>query len=178
MKLLRPRYSRIERTITALLRKHSVSKAPVPVDRIVRVEGVILKIGDLGTKSGLFLRGADGDVIAVNSNQPETRRRFTIAHEFGHCVLHAGMTAHSDEAFRVRYRDERSSLGCDVEEMEANFFAASLLMPKVLLDRDHAEDYVDIDDASACAPLAGRYGVSQHAMGIRLMNLYGHLASF
>lgn len=178
MKLLRPRYARIERTIAALLEKHRVREAPVPVERMVQDEGISLKAGDLGAKSGLMLRGPDGDVIAVNSAQPRTRQRFTIAHEFGHVVLHADMTAHSDESFRVKYRDERSSLGSDVEEMEANFFAAALLMPKALLDRDHAQEYVDIDDSEACTPLARRYQVSQQAMGIRLMNLYGHLASF
>jgi Zn-dependent peptidase ImmA (M78 family) len=178
MKLLRPRYSRIERMILALLDKYEIKAAPVPIEQMVREEGIRLKAGDLGSKSGLMLRGPEGTVIGVNSTQQRTRQRFTIAHEFGHCLLHADMTAHSDEAFRVKYRDERSSLGSDVEEMEANFFAASLLMPKALLDRDQAQDYVDIDDAEACAPLARRYQVSMQAMSIRLMNLYGHLASF
>ena len=58
-----------------------------------------------------------------------------------------------------------------MEEIEANFFAASLLMPERFLDADGGVDAID-DDAMV-SDLAARYQVSPQAMSLRLANLYG-----
>ena len=51
-------------------------------------EVIFDKLGD--DVSGLLVREADRVVIGVNDAHPETRQRFTIAHELGHLVLHQG----------------------------------------------------------------------------------------
>ena len=64
-----------------------------------------------------------------------------------------------------------SSSAVNVEEIEANFFAACLLMPRRFLEADPDAALVDVEDAEAVANLARRYNVSPHAMSIRLGNL-------
>jgi Zn-dependent peptidase ImmA (M78 family) len=65
-----------------------------------------------------------------------------------------------------------SSQGTDDDEREANFFAASLLMPKQFLEEDLAgEDYVDLLDDDFLSELARKYGVSSQALVNRLKNL-------
>ena len=107
----------------------------------------------------------------MNKKQAPARQRFTLAHELAHALLHPGKEVRFDKDFRVNLRSEASGLGVDVEEIEANFFAASLLMPRRFLQADPEAALVDVEDARAVARLATRYGVSPHAMTIRLGNL-------
>src|SRR3954470_4270018 len=69
-------------------------------------------------------------IIGINSSHPETRKRFTIAHEMGHLVLHQLDQVHVDKQFLVKLRDDISSQAIDPHEIEANAFAAALLMPE------------------------------------------------
>lgn len=77
-----------------------------------------------------------------------------------------------DREFRVRLRDDVSSQGTDEAEREANFFAASLLMPREFLEADLAkEEYVDLLDDDLLRALGKKYGVSTQALVNRLKNL-------
>lgn len=167
----RPRYTRIEQLTDALLVAAGVSAPPVPVDKIVQAQGITIRTTHLGDLSGLVVRKGKETVIGVNKEHALTRRRFTIAHELAHALLHHGEEVRYDRDFRVNLRSEASGLGVDVEEIEANFFAARLLMPRRFLEADPAAAVVDMEDAQAVAALAKRYGVSAHAMSIRLGNL-------
>lgn len=67
-------------------------------------------------------------VILINEKQiTETGRNFTLAHEFAHYVLHE-----KQEKFRFRLDlfDYKADTTKSKQETEANYFAASLLMPK------------------------------------------------
>ena len=176
LKPLRVRYSKIAATVQELLDRHGVSGPCVPVQAIARGEGLDVKQGDLGQVSGMLVRGTAGATIGVNSKHAPTRRRFTIAHELGHFLLHEGLLSHVDKDFRVNYRDDESSLATNIEEIEANTFAASLLMPEPFLQALNAEDAVD--DDSRVAELAAEFDVSRHAMSLRLINLYGRYKPF
>lgn len=167
----RPRYTRIEQLTDALLVAAGVSAPPVPVDRIVQAQGIAIRATSLGDVSGLVVRKGKEIVIGVNKDHPPTRRRFTIAHELAHALLHHGKEVRYDRDFRVNLRSEASGLGVDVEEIEANFFAARLLMPRRFLEADPEAALVDVEDAQAVGKLAKRYGVSVHAMSIRLGSL-------
>ena len=98
----------------------------------------------------------------------------TIAHELGHFFLHARDTVHVDDL--VKLRDERSAKGTDIQEMEANLFAAELLMPQRFLKED-LKDFgkLDLLDDQKMESLAAKYGVSNQAMAVRL-NYLGYLA--
>jgi Zn-dependent peptidase ImmA (M78 family) len=167
----RPRYTRIEQLANALLVEAGVSDSPVPVDVIVMARGITLQATNLGEVSGLVVRQGKEIVIGVNKKEALTRQRFTIAHELGHALLHHGEEVRFDKDFRINLRSEASGLGVHIEEIEANFFAACLLMPRRFLEADPAAALVDVEDARAVAVLAKRYGVSAHAMSIRLGNL-------
>jgi len=71
----------------------------------------------------------DRYVITVNSFHPWVRRRFTVAHELAHFVLHRDLIGDGiiDNAM---YRDGRIG---DQRERQANRYAASLLMPPSLV---------------------------------------------
>jgi len=70
------------------------------------------------------------------------------------------------------HRDERSSEGTDEHEIEANIFAAELLMPAAFLERDLEQlDPADLLDEDGLISLAAAYRVSPQALTFRLANL-------
>lgn len=169
MKPVRPRYQVVERTASNLLMRAGVSAPAVPVERLIQAEGIQLRYPDLGKNaSGVLVRKDGMMVIGVNRTHPKVRQRFTAAHELGHALLHEGVDVRHDAEFRVNLRSGLSSQGIDPEEVEANHFAACLLMPRDFLEADPDAFMVDAEDATAVSALARSYGVSSHAMGLRL----------
>jgi Zn-dependent peptidase ImmA (M78 family) len=112
-------------------------------------------------------------VIGVNSHHPKTRQRFTIAHEVGHFCLHGHEELRVDKGlFVIRNRDATSSTGTDIEEIEANLFAAELLMPAKWLERDLLEGLgSNKRDDNLISELAKKYLVSDQALTIRTSSL-------
>ena len=128
-----------------------------------------------GELAGMLIRDdADrGIVIGVNSLHHPSRQRFTIAHECGHLRLHEGKQAYIDRSpLRINRRDELSSQATDVEEIEANRFAAELLIPHRMILDDLLESDMDIEDETGLRKLADRYGVSLQAMTLRIRSVF------
>jgi len=127
----------IERETQNLLEANDLTRAPVPVEGLARSLRIDVRYS-AGAEdvSGALSRNDDSVVIAVNSAQHENRQRFTIAHEIGHFLLHRGTKVHFDEDFRINYRNATSSDAKKRDEIEANAFAAALLMPEPFLRRD------------------------------------------
>ncbi|MEI9922780.1 MAG: ImmA/IrrE family metallo-endopeptidase [Bradyrhizobium sp.] len=172
MNVLRARYSKIDALTAELLTKYGVLGPPVPVEGIARGEGASLVFKQFNNEiSGLLLREGNNAIIAVEKKQSPARRRFTVAHELGHLLLHQGKEVRVDTAFRVNLRSPASSTAEDVEEIESNAFAAALLMPEIFLRKDTAGLILDIDDEARAQALAKRYDVSAQAMTLRLVNL-------
>lgn len=170
MTIKRVRYAKIERLVGGVLSNAGVEKPAVDVKRLIHDRNIEIRFGHLGDISGLIARRDGCTIIGVNNDQTATRQRFTLAHEFGHYLLHEGISSHADNTFRINYRDGKSSKASDVDEMEANFFAACLLMPKTFLDNERA--YYDVDNDDLVSRLADKFEVSQHAMSLRLSNVY------
>jgi len=121
--------------------------------------------------SGIVHRNKDGSaVIGVNSSHPIQRQRFTIAHEIGHVLLHTDENLHIDKNFPIGLRNEISGKSVDENEIEANQFAAALLMPPDFLKED-IKRFVGKDVLFAIRKLAKKYKVSEQAMSIRLSSL-------
>jgi Zn-dependent peptidase ImmA (M78 family) len=174
MRLRRPRYARIKRELAAILERANVVAPPVPVEKIAKMLGARIQQANFNNQvSGILVRKGDDVVIGVASEQSKNRQRFTIAHELGHLILHEGEEVHVDREFRVKLRSRVSSEAVDVDEIEANAFAAGLLMPETLLRKDVKNFDVDFEDASQVDSLAKRYNVSSQAMTFRLLNLLG-----
>jgi Zn-dependent peptidase ImmA (M78 family) len=121
--------------------------------------------------SGVLFRSDTGEtVIGVNDSHSPTRQRFTIAHELGHFRLHPD-TLYLDGFVR---RDDQSSLAVSRHEIEANAFAAELLMPREqVLEELNAslQRQPDADPGKLVRRLARMFDVSEQAMEFRLLNL-------
>lgn len=167
--------SDIQNVAEQVLQGASVHKPPVPVERLARHAGAEVRYEPLdGELSGMLFQEGDRAIVGVNALHSKSRQRFTIAHELGHLQLHDRSGIHIDHKFRVRLRGERSSQAVDPEEIEANRFAAELLMPAAMIDADLdklVDDTVDYDDEDLVRQLAERYEVSTQAMAFRLINL-------
>lgn len=170
---MRIRWSRIQRTVRALLAEFEVEEPPVPIRELARGCGArIVKVpGEDDDIDGFLYREGKQAVIGVNQDQALVRQRFTIAHELGHLLLHDHDEIHVDRGFRVRLRSGASREGLDRDEMEANRFAAELLMPMDFLRADLEEQEFDLADDDELRSLARRYGVSTQALAIRLNGL-------
>ena len=148
----------------------------VPVERIIRARKIVLQYAPLdGDLSGMaFIKDGVG-IIGVNALHHPNRQRFSAAHELGHHVLHAEQireAVHVDRGIRILYRDDVSSLGTQPMEVQANVFAAELLMPTALLASAIADGGVDIEDEASIEILAKRFRVSTAAMRFRLLSQF------
>jgi Zn-dependent peptidase ImmA (M78 family) len=167
------RHKLIHQTVSRLLEDAGVLGPGFDVRLIAKKQGaIVVEEPNENDFSGFLYRSNDSaPVIGVNSNHAPPRKRFTIAHELGHHLLHPKSGVHLDQAI-VQMRDARASAGVDDEEMEANRFAAELLMPRNFLEADlEALGPIHADDERAIASLARKYQVSPQAMAIRLSTL-------
>jgi Zn-dependent peptidase ImmA (M78 family) len=163
---------RITAAAERLLRLGKVEREPVPVRQLAKLAGALVRRGTLPEDlSGFLLRQAGGTIVGVNTDHSETRQRFTIAHEIGHLVLHPQQSYVDRRFFPVHFRDERSSRAEDLVEIQANQFAADLLMPKRLLEAAVGRKGIDIEDQPEVDRVAQRFGVSTQALTYRLINL-------
>jgi Zn-dependent peptidase ImmA (M78 family) len=168
--------SRVNEIVQRLLTAASITEPPIPVERIARQAGAVVSYQPFDAEdiSGLLYRTADSaPVIGVNSNNAKVRQRFTIAHELGHLQLHEKQELILDRHVQVNFRDSTSSTASNQEEIEANQFAAELLMPRALLER-HLRVLLNgrpLTDNDLVGRLAARFEVSHQAMEFRLASL-------
>ncbi len=159
-----------------LLKSARIDSPPVSVDRIAAKLKAQLSFEPFEGKddiSGILYRDELQTVIGINSTHSKARQRFTIAHEIGHLVLHKG-ELFVDQTVRVNFRDKRSSLAEDQQEIEANKFAAELLMPPEMIRREVVKCIAKkkvATDMHLITELARVFEVSEQAMGYRLFNL-------
>lgn len=185
MALTKKKREQIYDSVERLLKLVDTNKPPVPVERIARLRSAEIRyvLFD-GEVSGLLAREGERIVIGVNSLHSKARQRFTIAHELGHLELnhlelYKDNEIHVDRNFRVMLRDEKASQATDPIEMEANAYAAELLMPTKMLiaERELRSNGVDYEDDDLIRSLATRYKVSMQAMTFRLANLAEFLSA-
>ena len=159
-----------------LLKSARIENPPVRVDKIAEKLKAKLSFEPFEGKddiSGILYRGEKQTIIGINSTHSKARQRFTIAHEIGHLVLHDG-ELFVDQSVRVNFRDKRSSLAEDKQEIEANKFAAELLMPKEMIRREVVKCIAKkraATEPQLIIELARIFEVSEQAMGYRLFNL-------
>lgn len=156
-----------------LLKKCGISTAPVNVEGIASSLGILLRRTPAEDQvSGFLFKQKSGPtVIGVNSLHHPNRQRFTIAHELGHFILHDFDDVHVDE-YVMKLRSPESSTGENKDEVEANRFAAELLMPEGILEQEIARLGVqDVSNDRAMQQLAKQFQVSVQAMSNRLMTL-------
>ncbi|MEX0832945.1 MAG: ImmA/IrrE family metallo-endopeptidase [Actinomycetota bacterium] len=169
----------IEKKAWRILEDSGVKRPPVPVEVVARELGaeLVFEPFEGGGISGMLFRDRDNsrNVIGVNSAHPQTRQRFTVAHELGHLLLGDGRKRTVlDRELRVDFRDQVSSTASSAEEIKANSFAAALLMPRTWVEEEFwrlAESGPDRRGDELVLELAIKFKVSPQAMDIRLANL-------
>ena len=102
----------------------------------------------------------EGEIL-LNPNEPNSRKRFTLAHEIGHIVLkHQG----DGEKRTVDKREDMEKMSKSPKEYAADAFAAELLMP--------AEEFTKYwIQCANIFQLAEMFFVSKQAALIRIENL-------
>ena len=164
----------VESRASALLKQFQIDSPPVPVEQLARDLGARLSFEPFDDEmSGMLYRDGDRVIIGINSAHAQTRQRFSIAHEIGHLLLHEGRPMFVDKAVRVNWRNGDAALGEISEEVEANRFAAALLIPTPLLKAAITRivrNNDEIDTETLIRELANRFLVSQQAMDYRLAN--------
>ncbi|NKJ77832.1 ImmA/IrrE family metallo-endopeptidase [Rhizobium leguminosarum] len=108
--------------------------------------------------------------IIYDRRQNRGRRAYTIAHEFGHFMLHRRLVDEDpdfDGGFRCSKEAVEHGSGKDIEK-EANEFAATLLMP--LDDFRRIIPANELADLERLGQAAQRYGVSLTAATLRWLS--------
>lgn len=158
-----------------LLAQLNIRKFPVPVEDIARHLGAKVTYQPFDQRdnlSGVLFKENGKVVIAVNSKDPAPRKRFTIAHECGHLALKHKGDIFVDQAIRLK-RDGSSGLAIDPLEIEANGFAAELLMPRAWILEEYTKRIgrENLKPMALVRDLARAFEVSEKAMEYRLENL-------
>ena len=143
------------------------SAIPIKVVPLARKLGInVFEVAWPDNVSGKIQRdeergGDSGFAIYLNKAHPNTRKRFTLAHEIAHYILHEyeiGDGIFDDALYRSGLSDK--------VEIEANNLAADILMPRTELE-NRISDGVDVPS------LACQFEVSEQAMSIRLGKSFG-----
>ena len=156
------RQQQIDHTITALKNRTGLSYPQNSLLDIARELGVTVSFAPLpASDSGQNIDGVihwepGGAKIIINENYSPTRKTFTLAHELGHYLLHP-----DQDKLRIDHFNYAESSQESLEETEANYFAASLLMPQ--------EEFINVLSLTPdVSQIAQYFGVSEVAVKNRL----------
>jgi len=133
---------------------------PIDPTIIARKMGVAVIPDNYLDHSGHFWFDKNGvPNISYNDSEPEKRKRFTIAHELGHYVNGDNNVPRDTNLSFDRYN-------YDIREVNANRFAAELLMPDNVVIH-----LINFKFVHSIEKLAKYFAVSTGAMHYRLVNL-------
>lgn len=141
-----------EKAESLLQRTFATTVAPVDVDATAERLCLLVRDALLEDMDGCLV--SDGNMGVILTNRAlayARRRRFTVAHEIGHFVLHKTSLKQ-----RGHFSDGSSDLhdfNCSEgsEEAEANVFASCLLMPQILLPSSFGQNkpmFADVESIS------------------------------
>ena len=184
----------IEAKVQEFLQEHhSDNTLPIPIEEIIDLKmGIhIVPTPDMMAISGVdAVTSHDLKQINIDNEQFEkkpNRARFTLAHEVGHIVLHKDFIDAQNFKEEAEWRTfVLNDLHRDPMEVQANIFAAYLLMPSDHLEREFAQAKIELSTNPAfkgnpmpadkiLAPylaksMAQKFEVSEETMTYRLTN--------
>lgn len=124
----------------------------------IRIREELLKEGTLGACKVVGLKRL---VVISTAITYEVQKRFTVAHETGHILLHHGTSyCTKDDLFGYRSSKDR--------ENDANKFASACLLPQTAVLKALRRNDISFDMAKG---LAEQYGISLTSTLIRLVTL-------
>lgn len=107
----------IDDIISYLVKKYH-TRNPFELAKCLNIE---ILFEELGTINGYYNRPLRMKQIHINCNLNDGMKRFTCAHELGHALLHPNAN--------TPFLQKHTLLSVNKMEIEANTFAASLLIP-------------------------------------------------
>lgn len=165
-----------------ILERFNVSTPPIQIKSIAEKFHINVTTHNLSDDvSGILIIKGKTVMIGYNPNHSRLRQRFTIAHELGHYVLnHQRDGLFVDKInkpkndFAVFFRNNESSTGEYQQEVEANAFAAELLMPEHIVIEKVEQYGLDLSDENeeTIIFLANLFEVSKQAMSFRIGNIF------
>ena len=166
-----------EKKAISLLKEEKVTEPPINIANIAKGLGLQLSyepFDGIDDISGMLYCDNENNILGINSAHSHTRQRFSIAHEVGHFLLHK-KKLFVDKKMRIAFRDSKSSMAIDKQEIDANAFAAEILMPREFIENELKKEMADIKDnieiENIISALAKTFQVSTQAMRYRLINL-------
>lgn len=115
--------------------------------------------------SGMCLKANGYKFLLINSDQSRGRQHFTIAHELYHLFI--------QEEFKIHICNTGSKAQTDINEIKADIFASTLLMPEIGIKSMIPKQELDNSSLSISTllMLEHYFSVSHSAMIIRLEEL-------
>lgn len=163
----------VENRASEILRRHGLFSVPVDPVVLANREGIKVHNATFSDDalSGMIAKRGSNVTLLVNQSDPPYRKRFTIAHELGHHFLHlmgdGDFVDSKVDLFRNTEPADTVQENVTPQrraEIQANQFAAALLMPAELV----RSAYRKTEDLTE---LAREFNVSEEAMGYRLTQL-------
>ncbi len=157
----------IESRAKEVLRQQGLNTIPVDPVILANLLGMSVHNAKFADDNlvGMIAKRGDKVTLLVNASDPPYRKRFTIAHELGHHFLHLledGEFVDSEaDLFRLPHDDQKQVAPQRRREVQANMFAAALLMPS-----DEVE--ARWDKCRSVQEMARIFNVSESALGIRI----------
>jgi hypothetical protein len=148
------------REVVKVLRLRAVEE--IDVEEIAALYDLFVIDGGLSGAQGRLVHRENRGRIRIQTNLAEpARRRYIVAHELGHHLLHAERVALCAERDLVRYEPGNA-------ETEANAFAAEVLMPRALFEPhcDVARPCLDV-----VRSIARQFRTTLTATAIRFVDL-------
>jgi len=162
-----PRRKLAREMALALLKEQKVTAPEVDVDAIARALGLTVEYVEVDGKISGQLYPDLREIVVNTRGRSRGRQRFTLAHELGHWRFRHHLLSELPPdtlGYAGAFEDEGSSEGRSNVEVEANTFAAELLMPSPWIRKIPKPL-----NLGAPHRLAETYGVSDQAMYYQLM---------
>ena len=149
---------------------------PVPVEEIACALDIVeIRVEPLKSFEGALIttgpEKGEGSIV-VNAENRRRRRRYTIGHELGHFLHPQHLPPVGGSYCAADDMSRSSSAGMNksaLQEVQANVFAAELLLPRKCFLRDlRGKSGLDLEHVVA---LAGRYDTSKEATARRYVAL-------
>lgn len=118
----------IKRVVENLRKKYN-TKCPFSLADYL---GILLVIQPMGKTLGMYKYINRNKVIFLNSNLNENKKRYVLAHEIGHAVLHTKSSC---------FFTNTKNLNKLKKECEANLFAAEFLINNENIDFFYIKEY-------------------------------------
>lgn len=137
-----------------------INNPPVPIYELIEIYGLSTYVANFDNAEVAGYLDFDQKRIVLSKKDNDRRQTFTAAHELGHWIMHRNYVEENED-IRGVYRKPIGS-ETDKFEIQANSFAANLLVPDKMLLL-----YLNLSDQE----ISDIFKVSRSVIGFRRQNL-------